>query len=32
MQWHIQADNTITNIKVQLDFTFPTLNAKDVVV
>ena len=31
MQWHIQAGNINTNLKVKVDFTLPTLSAKNVV-
>ena len=31
MQWHTQAGNITTNIKVEVDFTLPTLSATNVV-
>ena len=31
MQWHTQAGNITTNIKVKVDFTLPVLRAKNVV-
>ena len=31
MQWHKQAGNITTTIKVKVDFTLPALNAKNVV-
>ena len=31
MQWHMQAGNITTNIKVQVDFTLPALSATNVV-
>ena len=31
MQWHTQAGNITTNIKVEVDFTLPALSPKNVV-
>ena len=31
MQWHTQAGNITTNIKVEVDFTLPALSATNVV-
>ena len=31
MQWHTQAGNTTTDLKVKVDFTLPALNATKIV-